>query len=142
MITKLEENNTVKIKELERNFPKVFKNGAIKKDFKENPYTNYLIYEVNNKIIGFINYYLIYERLEIVNFNVLESFQNQKIGSKLMDAFFKIAKDKNIKNITLEVRKDNEKALHIYQKYGFREVAIRKKYYQGIDGILMEKEMM
>ena len=34
---------------------------------------------------------------------------------------------------------DNVKAINLYKKYGFKQVAIRKKYYNGIDGILMEK---
>ena len=45
-------------------------------------------------------------------------------------------------NITLEVRSDNKKAIHIYEKYGFKKVTTRKKYYNDTDGILMEKELM
>ena len=45
-------------------------------------------------------------------------------------------------NITLEVRKDNIPAINLYKKHGFFEKAIRKGYYKGTDGILMEKEMM
>ena len=43
------------------------------------------------------------------------------------------------KNITLEVKKDNIVALKLYKKMGFEEKAIRKNYYNGIDGILMER---
>ena len=44
------------------------------------------------------------------------------------------------KSITLEVkRKIISVAYHLYKKYGFKKVAIREKYYQGLDGILMEK---
>ena len=43
------------------------------------------------------------------------------------------------KNITLEVKKDNLPAIHLYKSAGFEEKAIRKGYYQGIDGILMER---
>jgi ribosomal protein S18 acetylase RimI-like enzyme len=43
------------------------------------------------------------------------------------------------KNITLEVRKDNYPAIHVYKSLGFVEKAIRKNYYKGIDGILMER---
>ena len=42
--------------------------------------------------------------------------------------------------ITLEVSKENERALALYKKYGFKEVALRKGYYDGVDGILMEKK--
>ena len=44
------------------------------------------------------------------------------------------------KNITLEVRKDNIPAINLYKKFNFQEKAIRKGYYQGTDGILMERE--
>ena len=54
----------------------------------------------------------------------------------------KYAKDKKIENITLEVRSDNEKAIYLYKKYGFIPVAKREKYYNDVDGILMEKELM
>ena len=142
MITTLLENDTKKQLELEEKFKEIFISNDIKRDFENNPYTNYLIYLIDDKIVGFINYLLIYDRMEIVNFNVLEFFQNKHIGSSLLKKLIEISKNKKLKNITLEVRSDNKKAIYLYQKYGFKEVAIRKKYYNDTDGILMEKELM
>ena len=89
----------------------------------------------------FINYYLMYDRIEIADFNVLEEYQNNNIGTKLIE--YLINKYEGIvNNITLEVREDNLKAIHIYEKMGFKKVSIRKNYYNGIDGILMEREMV
>ena len=43
--------------------------------------------------------------------------------------------------ITLEVRKSNLVAIHIYEKYGFKTVTIRKNYYSNNeDALLMLKE--
>ena len=72
---------------------------------------------------------------------MLDYFQNHGIGTKLINYVIDKYKEK-CKNITLEVRKDNEKAIKLYKKVGFIEKAIRKNYYNGIDGILMEKELM
>ena len=40
---------------------------------------------------------------------------------------------------TLEVKINNYIAINLYQKYGYKKVAIRKGYYNGVDGILMER---
>ena len=142
MIINLNSNDDILIKKLENNFFNIFSDGSIKRDFECNPYTNYLIYLIDNKIVGFLNYYDIYDRMEIVNFNVLNSYQNMHIGSNLLDKLKKIACAKMTKNITLEVRIDNYKAIGLYKKFGFKNVSIRKKYYSGIDGLLMECEMV
>ena len=142
MIIELKSNDINLISELEKKFPNIFLSGDIKEDFKNNPYTKYLVYLIDSKIIGFLNYYEIYDRLEIVNFNILEYFQNKHYGSILLRYFINIAKEKKVHNITLEVRIDNKKALYLYKKYGFIQRSIRKNYYNGIDGILMEKEMV
>ena len=142
MIAILEKNDINRIKELEEKFSNIFLDGDIENDFINNPYTKYIIYLIDNKIVGFINYYEIYDRLEIVNFNVLDFFQNKGIGSKLLDYLIKIVENKKLNNITLEVRIDNDKAIHLYRKYGFKKVSIRKNYYGNVDGILMEKEMI
>jgi len=142
MIVELNANCEKYILQLERKFFNIFTVNSIKDDFLNNPYTHYLIYLNDNDVVGFLNYYDIYDRMEIVNFNVLNAFQNKHIGSSLLDKLFEIANNKKIKNITLEVRIDNKKAIHLYHKYGFKEVSIRKNYYQGVDGLLMECEMI
>ena len=111
----------------------------VKKDLDNNPFSHYIIYLDNDKLLGYINYYLIYNRIEIANFNVLDDYQNKGIGTKLL--IYLISNNRNIDNITLEVKKDNEKAIYLYHKYGFIDKAIRKGYYDGVDGILMELEM-
>ena len=142
MIIDLDIKDSHYIEELEEKFPNIFSKFGIKNDFSNNPYTKYLVYLIDNHVVGFLNYYLIYDRIEIVEFNVLDFFQNKHIGSKLLEELIKLAVSKKLKNITLEVRVDNLKAIYIYKKYGFKEVSIRKKYYNDVDGILMEKELM
>ena len=111
-------------------------------DIKNNTFTNYYIYIDNTKALAFINYQVMYERSELIDINVLDSYQNMGIASKLIEFMLEDLKSKNVENITLEVRKNNLNAIHLYEKYGFKEVGIRKGYYQGIDGILMKKELM
>ncbi len=142
MIIDLKTENKKIIEELEEKFPSIFSIHGIIYDFENNPYTKYLVYLIDNHVVGFINYYLIYDRIEIVNFNVLDFFQNKHIGSSLLQKLIDLASSKKLKNITLEVREDNEKAIYLYQKYGFKIVSLRKKYYNDVNGILMEKELM
>jgi N6-L-threonylcarbamoyladenine synthase len=126
------------IDELESSFNYVLKD--IKSDLSSNPFSHYLLYFDNGKIVGYINYYLMYEKLEIANFDVLVDYQDKGIGTKLIR--YLVDKYNNL-DITLEVRCNNNKAIHIYEKMGFKKVAVRENYYHGIDGILMErKEIM
>lgn len=123
-------------------FTEVFTKENVKKDIQDNQFTNYLTYIVNDEPVAFINYYVMYERAELININVSESFQNQKIASKLLEYMINDCINKKATSITLEVKVTNEKAIHLYEKFGFKQISVRKGYYQGIDAILMEKELM
>lgn len=116
----------------------------IREVVKENdtPYIKHVEYVEDNKVIGILDYSLIYERIEIDNIKVNEDYRNQNIGSKLMSYLVSVAIENRVVNITLEVRKSNEVAIHLYKKFGFHEVAIRKYYYGDEDAILMEKQVM
>ena len=93
----------------------------------------------DNELIGFINFDVIYDRCELININVINKEKGNGYGNFLMDYMFEYINKNNITNITLEVRVDNLVAIQMYEKFGFKKQAIRKNYYQGIDGILMEK---
>lgn len=141
MIVRLDEYSPY-LKMLENIFTDVFTENSVKKNIKNNQFTNYFTYLIDNQPIAFINYDIMYERAELININVLENFQNKKIASKLLEYMINDCISRKVGSITLEVKVTNEKAIHLYQKFGFTQVGIRKGYYQGIDAILMEKELM
>ena len=107
-----------------------------------NPFARRIEYLIEDKVIGYLEYSLIYDRIEIDNFSVLEEYRNQGIGTKLMSYLVSLAISLRVVNITLEVRVSNDIAINLYKKFGFREVALRKFYYGDEDGILMEKQVM
>lgn len=107
-----------------------------------NPYAKRLEYYEKDIVLGYLNYSIIYDRMEIDQFFVEEECRNQGIGKKLMSYLVVVAINYHVVNITLEVRKSNEIARELYKKFGFREVALRKLYYGDEDGILMEKQVM
>lgn len=96
------------------------------------------VYVIDNKIVGFIDYSIIYERAELNYIYVVDTFRNNGIASKLLANVFSSLKKQNILNISLEVNKNNQAAINLYQKNGFKIEAIRKNYYKnGDDAYLM-----
>ncbi|MCL6471470.1 MAG: ribosomal protein S18-alanine N-acetyltransferase [Firmicutes bacterium] len=88
-----------------------------------------LVAELGERIVGFICMYYVLDEAHITNIAVDLPFQNKGIGTRLMLAAIEVMMDRGIKHITLEVRKSNTKAQHLYMKFGFRMKGIRKGYY-------------
>ena len=130
MIIELTKNN---LESIEKSFLSI---DEIKKELENNPFAQYLILKENNEIIGYLYYSDIYEKVEINQFEIEKKHRNCGKGQKLLDFFLKHVE----KDITLEVNKENLPAIHLYEKMGFVKQAIRKGYYHGVDGILMERK--
>lgn len=108
----------------------------VKNNLEINPFGKYLILKENEEIIGYLYYSDIYERAEINQIEINFIHRNCGKGSKLLKKMIEAVE----KDITLEVKIDNIPAIKLYKKFNFEEKAIRKGYYNGIDGILMERK--
>lgn len=112
-----------------------------KYEFSVDEFSNCLIIEEANDIIGFIIYSIIYERSEIIDIIIDPKKRHNGYGFKLLNYAIDIINKNNCENITLEVNSLNVAAINLYKKLGFKIVATRKKYYNGNDGFLMKKDL-
>lgn len=106
-----------------------------------NIFTKYIAYYIDNKIVGYLVYENLYDRVEIDYIYVVNEYRNKKIGSFMMEYLINLCKKEKLYNITLEVSINNIYAIKLYEKYGFKTVTIRKGYYKGIDALLMEVKL-
>ncbi len=107
-----------------------------KKELENNPFGKMIVLIEKKEIIGFIYYSDIYERVEINQFEIKNIHRNCGKGDFLLKKLIEVVD----KNITLEVKKTNIPAIKLYEKNSFIKTAVRKGYYHGIDGILMERK--
>jgi [ribosomal protein S18]-alanine N-acetyltransferase len=80
-----------------------------------------------------------YERVwHIMNVAVDPSERRQGLGSALITRLLERVDDDQAR-FTLEVRRSNEDALRLYERFGFKVAGIRRRYYQdnGEDAFVM-----
>ena len=113
--------------------------------FKEelkNPNTYYLKAIINDEIVGFGGIYQVLDEMQINYIVTKKDKINLGIASKILYNLISFANTKNIKLITLEVNEKNITAIKLYEKFGFKKIAIRKKYYNNTDNaIFMQKNI-
>lgn len=102
-------------------------------------YNNTYIVLDNNKIIGFIIFAIIYDRCELIDLYIDSKYRNKGLAKNLLNIMLDNSSECN--NISLEVRVDNISAYNLYLNFGFKVVSKRERYYNGIDGYLMVKEV-
>ena len=90
---------------------------------------------------GFIVYRVVVDEAEIITIGVNPTAQRGGIASAMLQIIEQTLKKQNVKKIFLEVATTNTPAKKLYEKYGFKIVGTRPKYYDGIDAILMEKDI-
>lgn len=106
----------------------------------ENKNTTYIIAKKNNEILGFAGISVCLDEATLNNIVVKKSYRNRGIGGELLDSLIDLCSDQNMKTLTLEVDSQNEPAIHLYEKFGFKNLGIRKKYYNNTrDAFIMTK---
>lgn len=96
-------------------------------------------YYDENDLVGFIHITKLYETMDIVNIVVEEKFRNRGIGNLLIDYVIKLFDD--IESIMLEVNENNNVAISLYEKNGFKIINKRNNYY-GADAALIMKRVV
>ena len=89
-----------------------------------------LILEEDTGIQGFIVGRALDKEWEIENVVVSEAVRRRGFGSRLLQEFLGLARDRGGEKIFLEVRESNLAARRLYEKSGFSESGRRQSYYQ------------
>lgn len=69
------------------------------------------------------------EEMHLLNITVAPARQGQGWGHMMLDALSLMSRHAGAQWLWLEVRQSNPRALKVYERYGFKQVSIRKDYY-------------
>lgn len=140
MIRKLTINDIDYIEQIFNLEKDIFKNSAFSKESTENlvKADNSFIYAylINEKVCGYLMVLDSIDVYEILAIATVEEYRNKGIAQELLDKI-------KTKDIFLEVRESNERAINFYKKNDFKQISIRKGYYSDPteDAIIMKMEV-
>jgi ribosomal-protein-alanine N-acetyltransferase len=95
-------------------------------------------------VIAFVNYWLVRDEVHVLNVATHPEHRRQGHGARLLEHVIAFAHREKCRYVTLEVRRSNQAARRLYQKYGFRPVGVRPRYYveENEDAIVMLLELI
>lgn len=112
------------------------------KEELQNKNSHYIVAKSpDDEIVGFAGIKIILDQSDVMNIVVKKSFRNNGIGSLLLEELISISNSFSTTSITLEVMEENYSAIHLYEKFGFSKIGIRKNYYKNKNGIVMQRDL-
>ena len=90
---------------------------------------------------GFIVWRVVADQAEIITIGVHPDARQTGIASAMLVLAESDAKTRGANKMFLEVAENNRPARAMYEKNGYTQIGVRPKYYDGVDAILMEKEL-
>ena len=99
----------------------------------------FLVVEDKGEIVGYCGLLMVLDEGDITNVAIKRTRQNEGIGGFLMQSLIRLAGERGITTIHLEVRTGNSGAIRLYERSGFTRDGIRKGYYSDPveDALLM-----
>lgn len=81
-------------------------------------------------VLGYAGLLVVLDEGYITNVAVRSEYRRQGIAGELLGVFRRFAEGSKLAFLTLEVRESNAAARALYAKYGYKEVGVRKNYYE------------
>ena len=107
----------------------------------------WFVAEYDNKVVGQCSVGLVrrnarYRHRAEVAFVILKDYCNLGIGSRMMEVCINWCKEHEVTQLELDVVKGNERALKMYQKYGFEIIGTKENALKYQDGTYADEYLM
>lgn len=118
-----------------------FWNYNILKEELQNENSSYIVAKLGCEVVGFAGIKIVIDEADIMNIVTKKTYRNHGIGTLLLKHLILLSNKLNLTSVSLEVNEENIIAIHLYEKFGFKNIGIRKNYYQNRNGIIMAKKL-
>jgi ribosomal-protein-alanine N-acetyltransferase len=81
------------------------------------------------EVAGYVNFWIVAGEVHLHNIAVKKDLRRTGIASRLMTEMINRSHAEGVTRATLEVRRSNEGARNLYEKFGFMVKGIRPRYY-------------
>jgi len=120
---------------------KAFSEDYFRKLYQKSP-EGFIVAEDKGKILGYAIGEVQKDCGKIISIAVYPIYRKKGIGKELANFLIEYFKKKNLKKISLHVRKNNLAAISFYKNLGFQILKTIKNYYQnGDDADLISKNL-
>jgi ribosomal-protein-alanine N-acetyltransferase len=117
---------------------------AYRNEIETNRLAHYLVVRAGREVVAYAGIWLLVDEAHVTTFAVAPSWRRRRVGERLLIALLDLAVARGAREATLEVRLSNLAARRLYEKYGFRPVGIRPRYYSDNheDALIMTTEQL
>lgn len=122
-------------------FSDPLKKETVERDLARESYYCYGLFDT--ELMTFVSYEKVFDEGQIISVATAPPFRRKGFSKKLFEKLTELAKKDGVAIFTLEVRSDNTAAIKLYKALGFKEVGVRKSYYENpiCDAILMDLQL-
>lgn len=93
----------------------------------------------NREVVAYLLCSVIGDYAEILNIATHPDYRKKGLAKKLLAYWLNFDHIRHSR-IILEVRSKNTPAINLYTQFGFRQIHIRKNYYEDDDALVMERK--
>lgn len=130
VIEKMNFSHLPRVMEIENlSYPNPWSLHTFLNEIQQNHLSYYVVAKINEEVVGYAGLWLIMEEVHLTNIAVHPNWRQKKIAEKLLIYLILEAKKRNFKWMTLEVRESNTAAKKLYEKFKFKVMGRREKYY-------------
>jgi ribosomal-protein-alanine N-acetyltransferase len=117
---------------------------AYRSEIETNRLAQYIVARVDGDVVAYAGMWMMVDEAHVTTFAVHPRWRRQRIGERLLLTLLDFARDRRAREATLEVRLSNLAARRLYEKYGFRPVGLRPRYYSddNEDALIMTTESL
>ena len=125
-----------------RSFTTPWPSHAYRTELETNRLAHYRVVRVDGRVVAYAGLWLMVDEAHVTTFAVDPIWRRRRVGEALLLAILDLAIERGAREATLEVRLSNLAARRLYEKYGFRPVGIRPRYYSddNEDALIMTTE--
>jgi ribosomal-protein-alanine N-acetyltransferase len=133
------------VHDIERqSFPIPWPAYAFRQELETNRMARYLVARAGDETVAYAGVWMMVDEAHVTTFAVLPEWRRRGVGGRLLLSVLELAVSLGASVATLEVRLTNVAARALYQRFGFRPVGVRPRYYSdnAEDALIMTTDLL